>query len=103
MHTKYERITPKPHKVMIIFCFFLQENFHVLKSESEGLSGRSSGLQTGEKLPSFTAIGLRGDLRGKELDPVAKDGDHLHVLIFGQDTRRFGRFLAPFAAHLNFN
>ena len=40
-----------------------------------------SGLQTGEKLPSFTAIGLRGDLRGKELDPVAKDGDHLHVLI----------------------
>ena len=62
-----------------------------------------SGLQTGEKLPSFTAIGLRGDLRGKELDPVAKDGDHLHVLIFGQDTRRFGRFLAPFAAHLNFN
>lgn len=49
-----------------------------------------SGPQPGERLPPFTATVLKGDLRGKQLDPVAQaDGKPL-VLIF-QDNSVVGQ------------
>ena len=46
-----------------------------------------SGPQPGEKLPSFKAIGLRGETEGKELDAVAAAAGKPQLLIFQDDNR----------------
>jgi hypothetical protein len=52
-----------------------------------------SGPQPGEKVPSLTAINLRGDQAGQEFDPVELAGDKLHLMVFVSKSRTFGRFL----------
>lgn len=49
-----------------------------------------SGPQPGERLPAFQAIGLRGETKGKELNPLAMAGDKPLVLIF-QDNSVVGQ------------
>ncbi|MBI1923129.1 hypothetical protein HYR99_02650 [Candidatus Poribacteria bacterium] len=49
-----------------------------------------SGPQPGEKLPSFKATGLRGDLDGKEFDPVALAAGKPQILIFQDDNPNEG-------------
>ena len=46
-----------------------------------------SGPQPGEKLPSFKAIGLRGETEGKERDAVAAAAGKPQLLIFQDDNR----------------
>jgi len=41
-----------------------------------------SGPQKGEKLASFQATGLRGELEGKDFDPAANAGSKPHLLLF---------------------
>lgn len=52
-----------------------------------------SGPQPGEKIPSLTAINLRGEKAGQEFDPVTLAGDKLHLMFFVSKSRTFGRFL----------
>ena len=52
-----------------------------------------SGPQPGEKLPSLTAINLRGKQAGREFDPVKLAGDKIHLMFFVSKSRTFGRFL----------
>ena len=52
-----------------------------------------SGPQPGEKVPSLTAINLRGKQAGQEFDPVDLAGDKLHLMFFVSKSRTFGRFL----------
>ena len=49
-----------------------------------------SGPQRGEKLPSFNVTGVRGELKGKTLNPVERAGDKPAVLIL-QDNGVVGR------------
>ena len=46
-----------------------------------------SGPQSGEKLPSFKAFGIRGKTEGKELDAIAAAAGKAQVLIFQDDNR----------------
>ncbi len=46
-----------------------------------------SGPQPGEKLPSFKAIGIRGETEGKELDAIAAAAGKPQLLIFQDDNR----------------
>ena len=41
-----------------------------------------SGPQPGEKLLSFKAVGLRGELEGKDFDPISRAGNKPHILLF---------------------
>lgn len=59
-----------------------------------------SGPQPGEKIPSMTAIQLRGGQVGHEFDPVALAGEKLHLLVFVSKARTFGRFLGQLAGQL---
>ena len=52
-----------------------------------------SGPQPGEKIPSLTAINLRGKQAGQEFDPVKLAGDKIHLMFFVSKSRTFGRFL----------
>jgi len=45
-----------------------------------------SGPQKGESLLSFTVVGLHGDDKGKEYDPVARAGNDMQVLLFTKGT-----------------
>lgn len=44
-----------------------------------------SGPQPGEKLPSFKATGLAGDIKDKEIDPIANAGDKPHIIMLQDD------------------
>ena len=59
-----------------------------------------SGPQPGEKVPSLTAINLRGDQAGQEFDPVDLAGDKLHLMFFVSKSRTFGRFLGQLRQQL---
>ncbi len=59
-----------------------------------------SGPQSGEKIPSLTAINLRGDQAGQEFDPVDLAGDKLHLMFFVRKSRTFGRFLGQLRQQL---
>ena len=59
-----------------------------------------SGPQPGEKVPSLTAINLRGDQAGQEFDPVDLAGDKLHLMFFVSESRTFGRFLGQLRQQL---
>jgi len=50
--------------------------------KQEGETAVFSGPQTGEKLPSFKVIGLHGQRKGQEYDPVQLAGGKPLVLIF---------------------
>lgn len=52
-----------------------------------------SGPQPGEKVVALKAVSLRGNDAGREYDPVALAGDKLHLLLFVNKSRTFGRFL----------
>lgn len=45
-----------------------------------------SGPQRGEPLPAFTATGLRGELKGKQFNPVERAGEKPLVLMFQDNT-----------------
>lgn len=59
-----------------------------------------SGPQPGEKIPSLTAINLRGETAGQEFDPVELAGDKLHLMFFVSESRTFGRFLGQLRRQL---
>ena len=56
-----------------------------------------SGPQPGEPLPSFTAVGLRGDIEGEELDPIARAAGRPHLLLFSKGAN--GGRLYPLLGH----
>jgi len=56
-----------------------------------------SGPQPGEKLLSFKAVGLRGELEGKEFDPIAHAGDKPHILLFTKGAT--GGRIVPLLGH----
>ncbi len=45
-----------------------------------------SGPQPGEKLPAVAAIGVRGNLKDRQFDPVTDAKDNPHILIFQDDS-----------------
>lgn len=59
-----------------------------------------SGPQPGERVTSISAINLRGDSAGRELDPVETAGDKLHLMFFVGKSRTFGRFLGQLGKQL---
>ena len=59
-----------------------------------------SGPQPGEKVPSLTAINLRGDQAGQEFDPVDLASEKLHLMFFVSESRTFGRFLGQLRQQL---
>ena len=59
-----------------------------------------SGPQPGEAVPNFAATNLRGDQAGADLDPIALAKGKLHLMIFANRSRTFGRFLGQLRKQL---
>ena len=74
----------------------LAQNWSI-KDPADFNKGRSepifSGPQTGEKLPSFKVVGMRGELEGKEFDPVEKAKGGFHIVIFADESTDYSRGL----------
>ena len=52
-----------------------------------------SGPQPGEKVLPLTVLNLRGSEAGQKINPIELAGDKLHLMIFVNESRTFGRFL----------
>ena len=59
-----------------------------------------SGPQPREKLPDLIAVGVHGELVGKEFNPIAEAGNDLHLFIVAVKGRTFGRLMPPLITRL---